>query len=93
MDEQHLRRMVEALNGVEDPAVDATPPPHVADLEVEAVLARMTVVVGLRPVAETWFAEPCGWLEHRRPADLVRTPEGLNRVKDYLLRVETGIYG
>jgi uncharacterized protein (DUF2384 family) len=42
--------------------------------------------------SERWMSEGVPALVDRRPADLVGTPEGFERVKAVLLRIQSGAY-
>jgi putative toxin-antitoxin system antitoxin component (TIGR02293 family) len=56
------------------------------------LITQATRVFGDQEAAERWFLEPAIGLDHRRPIDLVRTAPGAQLVKDFLTRMEYGVY-
>jgi putative toxin-antitoxin system antitoxin component (TIGR02293 family) len=56
------------------------------------ILARATDVMGSQEAAERWLEHPAIGLDRRCPIDLLATPAGLKMVKDYLTRLEYGVY-
>lgn len=54
--------------------------------------ALATSVFGSEERAAAWWAAPCMWLDHRRPADLALTAIGRGQLQEYLARVAHGTY-
>ena len=59
---------------------------------VERVLAKAEDVLGSRGAALRFLREPCMALDQTRPADVLRTPEGVERVLRHLRRLDLGVY-
>ena len=57
-----------------------------------AVLAKATQVFGSRAEAGLWLMRPAIGLNQQRPVDLLTTPEGLETVMTFLVRLEYGVY-
>ncbi|MCR0982542.1 type II RES/Xre toxin-antitoxin system antitoxin [Roseomonas populi] len=60
--------------------------------EFAEVLAAATEVFGSQEAAETWMQRPAMGLNHERPIDLLATPAGTAMVKNFLTRLEYGVY-
>ncbi|WP_081951567.1 antitoxin Xre/MbcA/ParS toxin-binding domain-containing protein [Pseudomonas cremoricolorata] len=56
------------------------------------ILERASDVFGKQTTAEDWLSRPCRYLEGLTPIDLIDNAIGFQVVKDYLDRVEFGIY-
>jgi putative toxin-antitoxin system antitoxin component (TIGR02293 family) len=56
------------------------------------ILAKATAVLGSQQEAERWLEQPAIGLDQRRPIDLLATPAGTKIVKDFLTRLEFGVY-
>jgi putative toxin-antitoxin system antitoxin component (TIGR02293 family) len=59
---------------------------------ISAVLAKATQVFGSRAEADTWLVRPATGLEQQRPVDLLTTPESLETIMVFLIRLEYGVY-
>lgn len=56
------------------------------------ILERARDVFGKQAAAEDWLSRPCLYLEGLTPLDLIDNAIGFQVVKDYLDRIEFGIY-
>jgi putative toxin-antitoxin system antitoxin component (TIGR02293 family) len=56
------------------------------------VVAQATRVFGSKEDAEAWLERPAPSLGNQRPIDLLRTPPGVELVKQVLTRIEYGVY-
>ncbi|WP_080899375.1 antitoxin Xre/MbcA/ParS toxin-binding domain-containing protein [Pseudomonas amygdali] len=56
------------------------------------MLERASGVFGEQASAEDWLSRPCPYLDGLTPLDLIDNAIGFRVVKDYLDRVELGIY-
>lgn len=56
------------------------------------LLAKAALVLGSRAEAETWMLQPALGLEGRRPIDLLATAAGSDLVREYLERLDYGVY-
>ena len=56
------------------------------------IVAQATRVFGSKEEAELWLERPASPLGDEKPIDLVRTPPGVQLVKQYLTRIEYGVY-
>ncbi|ELQ18976.1 hypothetical protein A986_02336 [Pseudomonas fluorescens BRIP34879] len=63
-----------------------------AKLNYDNILAYATVVFGTRLLAEEWLARPCRHLNNNIPAEIIDDVCGLQTVKEYLERIEFGVY-
>jgi putative toxin-antitoxin system antitoxin component (TIGR02293 family) len=57
-----------------------------------AALAAATGVFGGRKQAKKWMSTPVMGLDGQRPIDLLRSAWGAELVKDFLTRLEYGVY-
>jgi putative toxin-antitoxin system antitoxin component (TIGR02293 family) len=57
-----------------------------------ALLAKATRVFGSRAEADLWLVRPAMGLNQQRPVDLLTTPEGVETVMTFLVRLEYGVY-
>lgn len=55
-------------------------------------LAKATDVFGGREEAERWMSQEAMGLDGARPIDLLRTVQGAELVKEFLGRLEQGVY-
>ncbi|MFQ6575318.1 antitoxin Xre/MbcA/ParS toxin-binding domain-containing protein [Pseudomonas sp. UM16] len=49
-------------------------------------------VLGNRDLAERWLAKPAIGLDHRSPCSLLTDHLGYGHVRDFLVRLEFGVY-
>lgn len=56
------------------------------------LLAKAAAVLGSQAEAETWMLQPALGLEGRRPIDLLATAAGSDLVREYLERLDYGVY-
>lgn len=56
------------------------------------ILAKATEVLGGRDDAERWLMREAMGLDGARPIDLLRTVQGAELVKEFLGRLEHGVY-
>lgn len=61
-------------------------------LQYAKILEYASKVFGKQTTAEDWLSRPCLSLEGLTPIDLIDNPFGFQVVKDYIDRVEFGIY-
>ena len=71
--------------------------PMPADLAGKAwqfaeILVKASDVFGGEPAAEHWLAAPAVALNGHRPIELLRTLQGAEVVRDYLTRLQFGVY-
>jgi len=58
----------------------------------DELLARAGELLGSPHAADQWLRSAQVGLGGRRPIDEMATPEGAQRVSDYLTRIEDGVY-
>lgn len=51
-----------------------------------------TKVMGSTDLAEEWMSSPARGLDNRRPADLMETQSGRDRVETLLTQIDYGVY-
>lgn len=56
------------------------------------LLAKAAAVLGSQSDAEAWMLQPALGLEGRRPIDLLATAAGSDLVREYLERLDYGVY-
>ncbi|HWU62775.1 MAG TPA: antitoxin Xre/MbcA/ParS toxin-binding domain-containing protein [Ensifer sp.] len=56
------------------------------------LLAKASAVLGSQAEAEAWMLQPALGLEGRRPIDLLATAAGSDLVREYLERLDYGVY-
>lgn len=56
------------------------------------ILERVSGVSGKQATAEEWLSRPCLYLEGLTPLDLIYNAISFQVIKDYLDRIEFGIY-
>lgn len=56
------------------------------------LLAKAAAVLGSQGDAEAWMLQPALGLEGRRPIDLLATAAGSDLVREYLERLDYGVY-
>jgi putative toxin-antitoxin system antitoxin component (TIGR02293 family) len=56
------------------------------------LLAKAAAVFGSQADAESWMLQPAFGLEGRRPIDLLATGAGSDLVREYLERLDYGVY-
>lgn len=56
------------------------------------LLRHAVSVLGSKPAAKAWMRTRAPGLDGRRPAELLREPEGRELVRTLLLRMEHGVY-
>lgn len=56
------------------------------------LLAKAAAVLGSQAEAEAWMLQPAFGLEGRRPIDLLATAAGSDLVREYLERLDYGVY-
>ncbi len=56
------------------------------------ILAMATRVLGCQQEAERWLKRPAMGLDQRRPLDLLAMPDGTGIVRDFLQRLQYGVY-
>lgn len=56
------------------------------------LLAKAATVLGSQANAENWMLQPALGLEGRRPIDLLATAAGSDIVREYLERLDYGVY-
>lgn len=56
------------------------------------LLAKAAAVLGSQAEAEAWMLQPALGLEGRRPIDLLATAAGSDLVREYLERLDYGVY-
>lgn len=56
------------------------------------LLAKASAVLGSQADAENWMLQPAFGLEGRRPIDLLATAAGSDLVREYLERLDYGVY-
>nr|WP_294546768.1 antitoxin Xre/MbcA/ParS toxin-binding domain-containing protein [uncultured Rhodopila sp.] len=56
------------------------------------ILVKATAVLGSQEEAEQWLQRPAMGLDQRRPIDLLATAAGAEIVRDFLGRLEYGVY-
>ncbi|MBO9428746.1 MbcA/ParS/Xre antitoxin family protein [Sulfitobacter sp. R18_1] len=61
-------------------------------MNIEQIKARAVEVIGSEEAAEEWLSSPAIGLENRRPDDVMATSEGVQRVAEYLVQIEYGVY-
>ncbi len=59
---------------------------------VAETLANASEILGGKEEAEHWFSRPVMGLDGRRPMDLLQSVEGAQLVRDFLGRLEHGVY-
>lgn len=62
------------------------------DADFNELLALAIVVFGTRELATEWFHKPALGLSGARPIDLLASLHGSNQVKEFLMRLEHGVY-
>ncbi|KAA0069504.1 DUF2384 domain-containing protein [Tardiphaga sp. P9-11] len=62
------------------------------DLERADICALAADVFGSEEEAQWWLQSPAFGLERRHPVDLLDTETGIELVKDYLIRIDRGVY-
>jgi putative toxin-antitoxin system antitoxin component (TIGR02293 family) len=60
--------------------------------QLAGIVAQATGVFGSKEEAELWLERPAAPLGDEKPIDLIRTPPGVQLVKQYLTRIEYGVY-
>lgn len=55
-------------------------------------LEHATTVFGSQQLAEDWLKKPCKYLDGHVPLELIDNSLGFQVVKDYLTRIEHGVY-
>jgi putative toxin-antitoxin system antitoxin component (TIGR02293 family) len=60
--------------------------------EFAGIIAQATRVFGSKDEAELWLERPAPALGDEKPIELLRTPPGIQLVKQYLTRIEYGVY-
>ena len=60
--------------------------------QLAGIVAQATRVFGSKEEAELWLERAAPPLGNEKPIDLVRTPPGVQLVKQYLTRIEYGVY-
>jgi putative toxin-antitoxin system antitoxin component (TIGR02293 family) len=60
--------------------------------QLAGVVAQAARVFGSKDEAEHWLERPAAPLGGEKPIELVRTPPGVQLVKQYLTRIEYGVY-
>lgn len=68
-----------------DPEIDT-------DRRKAEILDKATSVFGSRLKAEEWLSTPAPGLDGHRPADLLASKAGMERVEQLLVRIEYGVY-
>lgn len=56
------------------------------------ILAKASEVLGTRKAAKEWMSLSAMGLDGARPIDLVCTEDGARTVRDFLMRLELGVY-
>lgn len=56
------------------------------------IIAKASDILGTQEAGEAWVLEPAIGLDNRRPIDLLASAAGAKAVKEYLTRVEYGVY-
>jgi putative toxin-antitoxin system antitoxin component (TIGR02293 family) len=60
--------------------------------QLAGIVAQATRVFGSKEEAELWLERSAAPLGNEKPIDLIRTPPGVQLVKQYLTRIEYGVY-
>jgi putative toxin-antitoxin system antitoxin component (TIGR02293 family) len=58
----------------------------------EEILNKATEVLGGRDLAEAWMLTPARGLDGRAPVEMMSTDADLELVRDFLGRMEYGVY-
>lgn len=58
----------------------------------EIILSQATNILGNRDLAVQWFHRPARGLDYRSPCSVVTDDHGYRLVRDYLGRIEYGVY-
>ncbi|WP_434603905.1 DUF2384 domain-containing protein [Pseudomonas sp. R3-56] len=61
-------------------------------LQYARTLDHATEVFGSQSLAQDWLKKPCRYLDGHVPLELIDKPLGFQTVKDYLRRIEQGVY-
>ena len=56
------------------------------------ILSQATEILGSRSLAAQWFNKPARGLDYRPPCSVVTDEHGYRLVRDYLERIEYGVY-
>ncbi|WP_454836630.1 antitoxin Xre/MbcA/ParS toxin-binding domain-containing protein [Pseudomonas lini] len=56
------------------------------------ILALAVEVLGTQKIAERWIDQPAFGLARRTPSSFLNTPAGVCLVRDFLFRLEYGVY-
>lgn len=59
--------------------------------QIRDIEALAEGVMGDKQLAHRWLSEPSLALNNRPPIELLGTPEGFDRVKTLLMRIERGV--
>jgi uncharacterized protein (DUF2384 family) len=59
---------------------------------VPQILDQAAVVLGSRDCAEQWFNQPARGLDYQPPCSAVNDEHGCQRIREYLGRIEYGVY-
>ena len=54
--------------------------------------AKAAIIFGDSKAAERWLLQPLPWLAGNRPIELLQTSTGTEMVKEYLERIDRGVY-
>jgi putative toxin-antitoxin system antitoxin component (TIGR02293 family) len=60
--------------------------------EFAELYAKAHEIFGSTEVADSWFQTPARQLSDEKPIELLTTPPGLQRVRDYLAQIDYGVY-
>lgn len=58
----------------------------------DIILIQATKVLGGRDLAAQWFNRPARGLDYRSPCSVISDDHGYRLVRDYLGRIEYGVY-
>lgn len=61
-------------------------------LRRDMILEQADMVLGSRDSAEQWFNHPARGLDYRPPCSVVNDEHGCQRIREYLGRIEYGVY-
>ena len=60
--------------------------------QVSEILFQATTVLGSAAAADAWLTRKAIGLDRKMPLELMMTPEGCLALRDYLVRIEYGVY-
>lgn len=60
--------------------------------QVSAILSQAAKVLGSTAAADAWMTRKAIGLDRKMPLELMMTPEGCLALRDYLVRIEYGVY-